>query len=115
MESALILLAHYLEQHPTHNNPFNIVLKERKKQAEAKFYDLSYRFEGMPTQPTLFNKHPEQPDVQRQGVFEYIAELGRSELVDGKITDSSGEVEEGKRQYIPLPQARIICKSNSPL
>lgn len=98
------VVARYLEQHPTHNNPFNIVLKEKKELAVADFYDLNYRFEGMSRKPRCFNRNPSQPVMQRQGVFEHIVALGRAALVNGKVTYIHGEVKDGQFQYIPALQ-----------
>lgn len=94
------VLALYLDQHPTHNNPFNLVLREANRQAEAEFYDFRYRFEGMPFSSIRFKNPPPSP-LQRQGVYAHIPELGRSVLVNGKMSYASGEVHEGRFEYIP--------------
>jgi len=73
----------YLETHPTHNKPLNLTVTELNDTCRVDYYEMCYG-----------------TDSSGQGKFEFIPQLGRRELVDGKFTDASGSVCEGKMQYI---------------
>lgn len=74
----------YLETHPTHNNPFNLMVTELDDTCRVDYYEMCYG-----TNDT------------REGKFEFIPELRRRELVDGIESSCGGiDIKEGKWQYV---------------
>jgi hypothetical protein len=86
------VIGNYLEEHPNHNNPLNLVVKKVRLRniCLIQYYEMSYKVE--PTQ---------------QGKFEFIPELRAQKLVDGKKTNPNGQVQEGKWQY--CKQLKGMC------
>ena len=77
------VMGNYLEAHPNHNNPFNLIAMASDNACRVDYYEMCYEIE------------PAQ-----QGKFEFIPQLGQRDLVDGKVTWSDGLVQEGKFQYV---------------
>jgi hypothetical protein len=128
-DAFLDVLAHYMPAHPDHNNPFNLVLTEKKGVVNAQFYGLQYRIPGTRinswqqelskdhcqgvfetvtdengvTQEVLVDGMLNQPDLTRKfGRFAYLPETGKSELVDGQREEPGKRcVESGLFKYIP--------------
>lgn len=81
----------YLEAHPTHNKPLNLMVTELDDTCRVDYYEMCYGTDSS----------------GQGGKFEFIPQLGRRELVEGQSRDIAGIVNIGKMHYVE--EAKAIC------
>ncbi|MEQ9108093.1 MAG: hypothetical protein RLO04_11565 [Limnobacter sp.] len=114
------VIGNYLEAHPNHNNPLNLVVRKVRLRyiCNIQYYDMHYKIEckeqgqvefipELRAQRLVDGKATYLTGHIGEGKFQYIKQLKAMRLVDGKITFSDGLVAEGKRQY--FEQLKAMC------